>query len=103
MPKIKVDHSEFEKTAKEIDVYVKVLKDNMIKSQSEVTSLSSAWQGTDFTQFKKEFSQIDNKDSTHEQMVKALESYASFLRFAGNKYKDAQTNAVNRANRLPKW
>ena len=35
--------------------------------------------------------------------AQALESYASFLRFAGNKYKDAQTNAVNRANRLPKW
>ena len=101
--KVKVDHSKFESVASAIDDYVALLKNKMISSQGEIDILSSTWQGSDFAQFKIEFDKVDNADSTHVQMVKALESYAKYLRFAAKKYKDAQQRAVNRANNLPKW
>ena len=103
MAYIKVDHSKFEGTASAVDGYVRVLKEKMRRAQGEVAALSSSWQGADATRFRKEFDKVDNEDATHTQMVKALESYAQFLRYAANKYKDAQTKAVNRANNLPKW
>ena len=103
MAYIKVDHSRFEDTATAVDDYVNVLKTNMRSAQNEVAALSASWQGSDFNQFKVQFSRVDNDDSTHVQMVKTLESYSKYLRFAANKYKDAQTKAVNRANSLPRW
>lgn len=103
MAYIKVEHSKFEVAASAVDSYVSTLKNKMQSTQSEVTALSSTWQGSDFTQFKTEFDKVDNEDSTHTQMVIALESYAKYLRFAANKYRDAQARAVNRANSLPIW
>ena len=103
MAYIKVDHSRFEGTASEVDKYVTLMKNKMRSAQEEVNTLSSSWQGSDYTQFKSEFDKVDNEDSVHTQMVKSLESYAKYLRFAAGKYKDAQTRAVNRANNLPKW
>lgn len=102
MAYIRVNHSKFESTAAAVDSYVTLMKNKMRGAQSEVTTLFSSWQGADFTQFKAEFDKVDNKDSTHTQMVKAMQSYAKYLRFAANKYKDAQTRAVNRANNLPR-
>ena len=103
MAYIKVDHSKFEETASAIDTYVSLMKNNMRGAQGEVTSLSSSWQGADSTQFRTEVDKVDNEDSTHTRMVKSLESYAYYLRFAANKYKDAQARAINRANGLPRW
>lgn len=103
MAYIKVDHSKFEAAAEEVDEYVALLKSKMRSAQGEVTTLSSTWQGSDFVQFQTNFSRVDNDDSTHMQMVKALESYAKYLRYAAQKYKDAQARAVNRANSLPRY
>ena len=103
MAYIKVDHSEFQKAASEIDEYVTLLNKKMRQSQLEVETLSSNWQGKDFSQFKIQFSRTDNKDSTHYQMVEALKAYSKFLKYAGDKYKNAQIDAVNRANWLPKF
>lgn len=100
---IKVDHSKFEAAATAVDNYVALMKNKMRGAQDEVTELSSSWQGSDYTQFKAKFDSVDNNDSTHTQMVKSLESYAKYLRYAANKYKDAQAKAVNRANDLPRW
>lgn len=103
MAYIKVDHSKFEGAASAVDGYVTLMKNKMRSAQGEVTALSSSWQGGDFDQFKTEFEKLDHEDSTHRKMLKAMESYAKYLRFAGNKYKDAQARAVNRANGLPRW
>lgn len=100
---IRVDHSKLESTAAAIDEYVKCLKEKMRYSQNEVSNLSAAWQGSDFAQFRNKFDEVDNNDSTHVQMINALESYAKYLRYAVNKYKQMQTRAVNRANALPRW
>ncbi len=100
---IKVDHSEFEKCAKEIDDYVALMKKNMTEAQNHVQTLSSAWQGTDSSLFKTKFEEADGNDSVHYQLLKALESYAKYLRYASSKYKDAQAKAIDRARALPKW
>ena len=103
MAYIKVDHSKFEGAASAVDSYVTLMKNKMRSAQREVEILSSSWQGSDFIQFRKEFDKVDNNNSTHTQMVKAMESYAKYLRFAANKYKEAQARAINRANSLPRW
>lgn len=103
MAYIKVDHSKFEGTADSIEAYVKLLKQKMGNCQMELLGLSIVWSGDDFTSFKNEFKKLDDKDSTHMQYINSLESYAKFLRYAAEKYKDTQAKAVNRANGLPRW
>lgn len=103
MAYINVDHSKFEDAASAIDTYVNSMKHKMTRAQFEVTYLTNSWQGSDSLQFKTQFDKVDDDDSTHKKMIKALDSYAKYLRFAANKYKDAQARAVNRANGLPRW
>lgn len=103
MAYICVDNNKFEGTASEIDKYVSLMKNKMKSAQSEIDALASSWQGSDFSQFKAQFNKLDNADSIHRQMMKALESYASFLRYAAAQYKNAQSKAVNRANLLPRY
>ncbi len=102
MANIKVDHSQIEKTASAVDSYVQNHKAKMGNIGESVTALGSSWQGTDYNQFKTEWEQINGKDSTSDKMIKSLESYAEFLRFAAKKYKSAQANAINRASKLPR-
>ena len=103
MAYIKVDHSKFESAASALDDYVVLMKSKMSSAQGEVTTLSSNWQGADYNQFKTQWDKVTNGDSTYAQMVKSMESYAKYLRYAAGKYKDAQSKAVNRASALPKY
>lgn len=103
MTYIKVDHSKLKSTSEEIKDYVSLMKKEMKSAQAEVTTLGASWQGADFAQLKTEFDKVDNADSTHTKMLKSLDSYADYLQYAANKYKDAQARAVNRANNLPRW
>ncbi len=103
MAYIKVNHSKFEAAATEVEDYVDTLKSKMRSANGEIDTLASTWQGSDFTQFKTEWNKVDDGDSTHTQMVKSLESYAKFLRYAASKYKEAQIKAVNKANGLPRY
>lgn len=103
MAYIKVDHSKFEAAASAIDTYVSNARKKMNNANGYVNDLSAGWQGDDFSQFKAQWDKVTNNDSTYTQMIKSLESYAKFLRFAASKYKDAQANAINRANSLPRW
>jgi WXG100 family type VII secretion target len=100
--KVKVDHSKLENTASEIERYIQTLKGKMQAAQSEIHTLSASWQGTDATQFQTKWNSVTNQDSVYGQTVKQLDSYAQYLRYAAKKYKEAQTKAVDAANRLPK-
>lgn len=97
----KVDYNKFEHAADAIDTYVSRHETNMRKIDTEINELSISWQGTDYLSLKKEWNQINASDSSSGQMIKSLKNYANFLRFAANKYKSAQANAINIANRLP--
>lgn len=103
MAYIKVDYSKFETTAKAIDNYVSNTKRKMAGANDAVNFLAGSWQGADFNKFKVQWNKVSAGDSTYIQMMKALESYAKYLRFAAQKYKSAQTEAINRANSLPRW
>lgn len=103
MANIKVDHNQFERTASTIDNYIKNHRTKMNSIDASITSLGTAWQGNDYNQLKKEWQEIKGSDSTSEKMLKSLDNYADFLRFAAKKYKSAQANAINRANRLPRY
>ena len=100
MAYISVDHSKFEPAASEIDSYVEYMKKKMGEADGDVAAMHSNWEGSDYTHFINQWDKVTNGESTYTQMVKSLESYAKYLRFAAGKYKDAQANAVNRANRL---
>lgn len=56
-----------------------------------------------YNKLKTECQQMSASGSTSDKMLKSLDNYADFLRFAANKYKSAQANAINRANRLPRY
>ena len=103
MAYINVDHSKFEQAAKAIDTYVREARIKMRSSSNVVHDLAATWQGKDASEFQNQWNRLDDSDSTFSKMIKDLESYAKFLRYAAKKYKDAQSNAVNRANGLPRW
>lgn len=103
MAYIKVDHSKFSGVASAVDTYVTQLRNKMNSAEGEVNNMSSIWQGSDYTQFKSQWNKVTNGESTYSEMVKSLESYSKFLKYAAEKYKAAQTKAVNRANSLPRW
>lgn len=103
MAYIKVDHSQFEKTASAIDSYGKKQMTKMLSIEQSVNALGSSWQGPDYNQLKIETQQINATDSVSYKMLVSLGNYADFLRFAANKYKSAQVNAINRANNLPRY
>jgi len=100
---IKVNHNKLEAAAKEIDTYLSLHIGEMKKASGEVDTLSTSWKGDDSIQFRVNWSRLDDKGSTSEQMITALTDYAEFLHFSAQKYKKAQTDAINRANRIPKW
>jgi len=102
MAYIKVDHSRFEATANAMDTYVSSHKSHMNKANTEITDLSKAWQGADYNQFKSKWNQVMGKNSISQKMISAMEDYAKFLRFSANTYKQAQANAVNGVNSIPR-
>ena len=103
MAYIKVNHSELSTAAAAVDKYVDQLKIKMNAADGEVKDMSATWKGSDYNYFKSQWNKTNDSDSTYGQMVKSLESYSSFLKYAAGKYKDAQSKAVNRANLLPRW
>lgn len=103
MAYIRVEHSKFSDAAESIENYIAFMKNKMNNAQEEVNALEAGWQGTDSVQFKTQWSKVTNGESTYGSMIKVLDSYAKFLRYAESRYKDAQAKAVNRANNLPRW
>lgn len=100
MAYIKVDHSKFSGAASAVDTYVTQLRNKMSKAEGEVNNLSGIWQGADYTQFKFQWDTVTDGESTYSEMVKSLEAYSKFLKYAAEKYKEAQSKAVNRADSL---
>ncbi len=103
MAYIVVDHNKFEHAASAIDTYISKHKKNMNKINQEMVDLAASWQGADYVAAKQKCSEMNASGSTSDKMIKALDSYADYLRYAGKQYRDVQSRAVNRANLLPRW
>lgn len=98
--RIVVNHVKLESTAGTLEQYVSKHKSNMRRAGGEMRTLTAAWSGRDFNQFQAQWNSIDDRGSTSQKMVNALDNYAKFLRYSANQYKTAQSKAVNRASWL---
>lgn len=97
---IEVVYTEFEKAAIDVDNYVAKIKQKMAAANNEVATLSGSWKGVDFQQFQSKWNELDDNGSTTWNMQKSLGNYAETLRYVAEQYKNAQKNAINRANSL---
>lgn len=102
MAYIKADIIQFNQTADSIDEYIRKTENHMKSIDSTIASLGAAWQGDDYNQTCKEWNEINSKGSTTDKMLISLKNYANAIRKSGNKYKSAQSRAINRANILCK-
>lgn len=100
MAYIMVDYRRLEKTAGDIDGYINSHKRAMSEIDNNIVSLGASWQGEDYFQLQREWDEMKSVSSTSEKMLKSLDNYADFLRWAARKYKQAQADAISRANRL---
>lgn len=103
MAYIKVNHTSFATTAAVIDEYIDLMKQKMKGADVAVEGLAATWEGADFAQFKTEWERVTAEDSTYRSMIKTFETYSGYLKHVGEKYKETQARAVNRANGLPKY
>lgn len=100
---INVNHSRFEATAEAIEAYNTDIKNKMTYSGYKINEMLNHWEGSDADSFEQRWNELYSNNSTSNAMKQALDNHASYLRFAATKYKTAQIDAVNRANRLSVW
>ena len=100
---IKVNHSDLEKAADKLDNYLKQHKSLKSQADTQVQNLKSAFQGDDYMAYEVQWNKLDDKDSTMIAVTDKTKMYVEFLRYAAAQYKKAQSDAVNRANRIPLW
>ncbi len=103
MATIRVDQSRLKRSSNTVSQYLSSMKSNMRTAQQEISRLSTEWQGKDATQFAAQWDQITSGNSSYNRALKALESYANYLKMAEKEYKNAQSRAINRANALPRY
>lgn len=100
---IKVDHSQLDKAADKLEERIRKHNSYMNQADSEVQNLKAYFSGDDYTAYEIQWSKVTDNNSTSKNIIKATQDYADFLRYASSQYKTAQSNAVNRANRIPIW
>lgn len=97
---IEVDFIALEKAISEIENYLKQIKSNMSSAQELVDTLLGNCYSPDLFEFKKHWESGIAEGSTYSELCKALELYASYLRFVKKQYKNIQTKVNDRACRL---
>ncbi|MBR5949285.1 MAG: hypothetical protein IKZ82_11675 [Clostridia bacterium] len=102
MAKIKVDYRTLEQASIAIEQYLSTHNNKMNKANAAMVELGNYWSGEDYTATYALWENVDRGASASNSMMKSLRNYAEFLKMASRKYKNAQENAVQRANRLPK-
>lgn len=102
MAKLTVNHSTFRTTATQIESYIRQTKNNMQQIDQTVNGLGTSWQGADYQKVNSEWDAINGNHSTTDKMLDSLQNYADALKSAGEKYKAAQSRAINRAKLLCK-
>ena len=97
---IKVDHSELERAADRIDEKIRMHNQFMESANSNAIELNAYFEGDDYIAYKNQWDMVTNEDSTSKAIIRSAENYAEFLRYAANQYKTAQSEAINRAQRI---
>lgn len=103
MSYIKADYGRIEEAAKIIEDYVIDIRKKMNQASVEITTLSLEWNGRDFNYFKLQWDKTIGSSSAFSEMINSLEVYSKFLEAASSKYREAQINAINRADNMLRW
>ena len=104
MAKIQVDYKKLDAAADAIERYIEKHKNKMRNSDNAMTQLANSWSGPDYAATLRLWKKVEEDNSSaSKKMISALQNYANYLREASKKYKEAQSRAVERANRLPRW
>lgn len=103
MAKIHVDYRKLDRAADAIDRYIEKHKNRMNSANNAVEELGNSWSGDDYNATLRLWRKGKENGSPSEKMIRSLKNYSDFLRDTSKKYKDAQSRAVERANRLPRW
>ncbi len=100
---IRVDHSQLDRAADTIEEKIRSHDSHMGQIATEVDNLEGSFSGDDYIAYKNQWITAIGEGSTYQNIKKAAQNYADFLRYASKEYKTAQANAVNMAERIPKW
>lgn len=104
MAVIEVNHKTLRNVAKAIDNYCDEQNREMRSADSAVKQmLSSGWTGADAYTFSDKWESVDDSSSTTVKLRDSLKKYSEGLTACANEYQNAQEEAYNEANRLPKW
>lgn len=102
MANIKVNTDKLSSTANLVDDKLKSMKRKMTNANNQVQGLSAYWSGKDYTDFLSAWGKVSSQNSNYLKMIKSLESYSNYLKYAQRKYNNARRNAIDRSNRLPR-
>ena len=100
---IKTECEKMVKTAENIEAQIAEIKKLMTNSSTAVLEMRSGFRGADYDAFYAKWDSLWTEDSTYSTLVKRLESYAKFLRYAAEQYEYVQEQAQLRSNRIPKY
>ena len=99
---IKTECEKMVKTAENIEAQIAEIKKLMTDSTTAVLEMGSGFRGADYDAFYSKWGSLIAEDSTYSTLIKRLESYAKFLRYAAEQYEYVQEQAQYRVNRIPK-
>lgn len=100
---IKTDYERLVKTAENVESQIAEIKKLMNNSSTAVLKMRSGFHGADYNAFYAKWDGLLTEDSTYTTLIKRLESYAKFLRYAAEQYEYVQDQAQLRSNRIPKY
>lgn len=100
---IAVNHKILEQTAADIDECITKHNQYLEQASENVRNMSSIWEGSDYIKYCEQWGMLTNNDSTSKAIIKNMQNYADYLCYCAKKYKEAQANAINKANNIPKW
>jgi len=103
MAYIRVDHKKLIVAADAVKDYRGLLTSKMQIANQIVDDMRASWRGDDAVQFQHQWDLVSAEGSVCRKMSDSLKSYEDYLRFASDTYKNAQIDAVNMADSLPRW
>lgn len=97
---IRVNHKALSDAAEQAKSFVSFHKTKFRMLDGKVMTLKGYWSGRDQQSFISQWHGVSEKYSVSGKLNTALRNYAKCLETASNRYKRAQADAINRANRL---
>lgn len=98
---IEINHSNLKNSAKAIEDYISLMKNELSHTTDKVNSLTNNnWKYDDAKEFNTKWLGNNESTSVTSLMKASLSNYSKKLYYAESEYKKAQRNAINRANSL---